>query len=289
MRHNTHHTNTNKSLKFNIMKKILLMFFFSLMFFSCNKENSFQGDEFNIHGTGKIKTINIFSSSSDSEPYAFNSYSYDKNWNLKKVLISDYPKPLFASYTYEYSEKGVLLNKKYNAIEGVNYPDQTESDFILIREYKYSYQGNNKIELEYRRNELTDSVVYSYTNNLLISEYHYNLEDGTDWSIVYEYDSNKNKTKETLNPDGICTIFTYEGSVIKTSTEYDRNGSLLVELTFVYSKSNDKVIVESNYKGPYGDFITEKTTYKDGNMIEYIKYHPTFQGEEWYCNRYEYY
>jgi hypothetical protein len=213
------------------------MFFF-LLFFSCEKAAT-TGDDFNLQGTSKIKTKYIYSSSSEIEPYATNAYTYDENWNIKKILISDYPKPVFASYTFEYSDKGVLLNKKYNAIEGANNPDQTESDFILIREYKYSYQGNNKIELEYR-NELTDSVVYSYSNNLLISESHYNLESGTDWSMIYEYDSNKNKTKETLNPDGIYTIFTYEGSVIKKSTEYDRNGSLLVELTFVYSKSNIK-------------------------------------------------
>jgi hypothetical protein len=271
------------------MKKILLMFFFSLLFFSCEKDPTTTGDEYNLQGTGKIKTKYIYSSSSEIEPYATNAYTYDKNWNIKKILISDYPKPVFASYTYEYSDKGVLLNKKYNAIEGANYPDQTESDFSLIREYKYSYLENKQIEKEYRNNKLTDSVVYSFMNNLLISEYHYDLDDGTDWNIIYEYDSNKNKIKETINPDGIYTIYTYEGSIIKKSTEYDRNGSLLVTITFTYSKSNDKVFVESHYKGTYGDFLSEKTTYKDGNVIEYIKYHPTFQGEEWFCYRYDYY
>jgi hypothetical protein len=271
------------------MKKILLMFFFSLLFFSCEKDPTTTGDEYNLQGTGKIKTKYIYSSSSEIEPYATNAYTYDKNWNIKKILISDYPKPVFASYTYEYSDKGVLLNKKYNAIEGANYPDQTESDFSLIREYKYSYLENKQIEKEYRNNKLTDSVVYSFMNNLLISEYNYDLDDGTDWNIIYKYDSNKNKIKETINPDGIYTIYTYEGSIIKTSTEYDRNGSLLVTITFTYSKSNDKVFVESHYKGTYGDFLSEKTTYTDGNVIEYIKYHPTFQGEEWFCYRYDYY
>lgn len=271
------------------MRKIALIFFFSLLFFSCEKDPTTTGDDYNLQGTGKIKTKYIYSSSSEIEPYATNAYTYDENWNIKKILISDYPKPVFASYTYEYSDKGVLLNKKYNAIEGANYLDQTESDFILIREYKYSYQGNNKIELEYRRNELTDSVVYDYKNNLLVSENHYDLKDGYEWSIIYQYDSNNNLIKITENPEGTYTINSYEGSRIIKSENYDKNGALTVENEFAYSKSEGKVIVESHYKGTYGDFLSEKTTYKDGNVIEYIKYHPTFQGEEWFCYRYDYY
>jgi hypothetical protein len=69
------------------------------------------------------------------------------------------------------------------------------------------------VELEYRRNELTDSVVYTYMDNLLISEYHYDLEGGTGWSIIYEYNSNNNLIKETSNPDGTYTINSYEGRI----------------------------------------------------------------------------
>ena len=142
------------------MKRIALLFIFTLLLSSCEKDPNTTGDDYNLQGNGVIKTKYIYASSSAIDPYATNAYSYDKNWNIKKILISDYPKPVFASYTFEYSDNGVLLNKKYNAIEGANYPDQTESDFILIREYRYSYQGNNEIELEYRRSELTDSTVY---------------------------------------------------------------------------------------------------------------------------------
>jgi len=148
--------------------------------------------------------------------------------------------------------------------------------------------GNKIVEKRYIKNELTDSIIYSFTNNLLMSEYGYNFENSTEWSIIYEYDSNKNKIKKIENPDGIYTIYTYEGSNIRTTTEYDQSGSILVEITFTYSESDDKVIVESHYKGPYGDFISDKTMYKDGNVIEYVKYHPTKYGE-WYCCRYEYY
>jgi hypothetical protein len=267
------------------MKKIALFFILSFVFFSCKKDHTSQEDEYNLQGTGKIKTKYIYSSSSDSEPYATNSYSYDDNWNLRKILISNYPKPVFASYTYEYSDLGVLSNKKYNGIEGANYPNQTESDFILIREYKYSYRGNNKIELEYRKNALTDSVVYTYMDNLLVSEYHYDLDGDLSYNRKYEYDSDNKLIKETYSPEDTYIIYMYEGSRVIKVTEFDQSGSKMMENTYSYTKSDSKVIVELYSK----DFLSEKTTYKDGNVIEEIKYHPTFQGAEWYCYRYEYY
>lgn len=267
------------------MKKIALMVFFSLLFFSCEKNTLVPNDEYNLQGTGKIKTKYIYSSSSYSEPYATNSYSYDGNWNLKKILISDYPKPLFASYTYQYSDLGVLLNMKYNAIEGANYPDQTESDFTLIREYKYSYRGNNKIELEYRKNVLADSVVYTITNNLLVSEFHYDLVGDLSYNRKYEYDSDNKLIKETDSPEGTYITYMYEGAHIVKETEFDQNGSKMMENNYNYTKSDGKVIVELYNK----DFLSAKTTYKDGNVIEEIKYHPTFQGAEWYCYKYNYY
>lgn len=255
------------------------------MCFSCEKNPSVPNDEYNLQGTGKMKTKDIYSSSSDSEPYATNFYTYDGNWNLKKILISDYPTNVFASYTYEYSNLGVLLNMKYKGIEGANHPNQTESDLVLIREYKYSYRGNNKTESVYRFNVLADSTVYTYMNNLLVSKYYYDLDGDLSYNIKYEYDSDNKLTKETCSPEGTYLIYTYEGSRIAKVTEFDQNGSKMMENTYNYTKSDCKVIAEL-YNN---DFLSKKTTYKDGNVIEDIQYHPTFQGEEWYCYRYEYY
>jgi len=84
-------------------------------------------------------------------------------------------------------------------------------------------------------------------------------------------------------------MYYYTGSKINKTLHYNQNDSLLVENTFTYTQSNNKEIVEIHYKGPYGEYISAKKTYKDGNIIEYIKYHPTFQGAEWWCERYEYY
>lgn len=266
------------------MKKTTIAFLFLLILISCEKNSVVPEGEYNLHGTGKIKTKYIYSSSSNSEPYATNTYTYDGNWNLKKILISDYPKPIFASYTYEYSDLGVLLNKKYNGIEGANYLDQTESDFTLIREYKYSYRGDNKIELEYRKNALADSVVYTYKNNLLVSEYYYDLDGDLSYNRKYEYDSDKKLIKEIYSPENTYLLYAYEDSRVVKVTEFDQNGSNTMENTYKYSKQDDKVIVELFIK----DFLSQKSTYENGNIIEFIQYHPTMPGE-WYYYKYDYY
>ena len=275
--------------------RTLYVFLFSLIFLSCEK-NKFipedgdntliPEDEYNIHGTGKVKTQYNYSSSAAPDPYTFVSYSYDENWNLIKEMVSDYPKPLFAVYTYEYSPGGDLLNKNFFAKEGQSSPDQTEADFELIYTYRYSYTGSNKIETRYIKNILTDSIIYLYNDNLLTTELRYNLVNNTNNTISYEYDRYKNLIKKTDSSDGSYTIYAYEGSLIQNSIQYNVNGT--VELSYTYSGTYDSVIVESHYKGPYGDFVFDKSTYIGGNVTEYIKYHPTKPGE-WYCSRFEYY
>lgn len=122
-----------------------------------------------------------------------------------------------------------------------------------------------------------------------MAEYHYDLIISSELSTIYEYDSNINLIKRTSNPDGTYTIYYYEGLKIHKTLNYNQNGSLLVENLFFYTQSDNKEIVEVLYKGPYGEYISDKSTYKDEKIIEYIKYHPTFRGAEWYCERYEYY
>lgn len=266
------------------MKKISLALFFFLLLISCEKNSMVPEDENNLHGTAKIKTKYIYSSSLNIEPYATNTYTYDENWNLKKILIADFPKPIFASYTYEYADQGILINMKYKGIEGANYPNQTEAEFVLIREYKYSYRGNIKTELEYRKNVLADSTVYTYVDNLLISEYYYDLDGDLSYNRKYEYDSDKNLIKEIYSPENTYLLYTYECSRVIKTTEFDQNGTKIMENTYKYSKQDDKVIVELFIK----DFLSQKSTYENGNIIEFIQYHPTMPGE-WYCYKYDYY
>lgn len=91
------------------MRKATSILLLSLIVFSCEKSDLAPDNEFNLDGNGVVLLKLIYSSSSDNDPYAFNAYYYDEDWNVTKILISNYPSPVFASYTYEYSENGKLL------------------------------------------------------------------------------------------------------------------------------------------------------------------------------------
>jgi hypothetical protein len=234
-----------------------------------------------------LKTRKNYTSSSDSIPYSYISYTYDKNGNLIKKIISNYPGPPFALYEYVYSDEGLLSDMKYSAMEGMNSSDQTEKDFTLISEEKYSYEANCQIRKTYIRNVLEDTARYSYSKGHIKSESHNYLTDRFSWSMDYEYDLNGNKIKETSYPDSLFTIYEYDGKTLKSKCQFDKNGELIIEMTYNYTSAGDNLIVESHYKGPYGEYTFDKTTYKNGNMIEYVLY-DHFKFGEW-VSRYEYY
>ena len=121
-------------------------------------------------------------------------------------------------------------------------------------------------------------------DNLLVSKYYYDLDGDLSYNRKYEYDSDNKLIKETYSPEGTHLIYMYEGSRVIKVTEFDQNGSKTMENTYRYTKSDGKVIVELYNK----DSLSEKTTYKDGDVIEYIRYSPSFQGAEWYCYKYSY-
>jgi hypothetical protein len=272
------------------MKRITAYILFFCLLFSCEKAK-LGNEKINFHTTGsaKVKTRYIFARSTDSLPYTFTSYSYDQNWNLLKELISDYPKPAWSSFTYKYSDNGELIIKDHWVKIGENFPDQKESDFSLTDENKYSYQDNKKIEKVYWGNVLHDCIIYTYLNNNIISEYHYDMSGIGNWNVLYDFDSNDRLIKITSNPDGFYTVYTYDGSKIQKTSEYNRDNQLIVENSYVYTHSNINEIVEIYYKGPIGEFLSDKITYSSGNVIEEIQYDPYFNGVESYCKRYEYY
>ncbi len=255
------------------MKQIFFGLFILSIFSSCGDSAS------DIAPKAKLKTMYIYSSSAAAEPYSFTTYTYDKNWNLTKELISDYPKPPTSSCTYYYDSKDRLSNKKYNGKTGLNHSNQTEAVFSVIREYKYQYIDDLQIETIYRDDELNDSVVYKLYDDLILEEHHYS-KTLSKWSIINEYDVDGNLVKKTELPGNLAIEFEYVNSKLIKSTSYNEQGDKVTEVEYVYSKVGNKLIRECGM---------EKATYINGNIIEYIRYHPTFPGSEWWCHRYEYF
>jgi hypothetical protein len=265
------------------MKTIFTTIFLSLLLFACNKELN---PDINLQGNGRLKTVRGYISTAASVPFVTKAYTYDPNGNILKIQISDYRE--YAYYAYEYDENGVLLNKKYKAIDGPSEANYTESDFALMLEYKYSYVGNRKIEKEYIRNVLNDSAIYTYTDELLISEDHY-MADSDNFSILYQYDADGNLIRRTQFPDGSYTAYEYYQSRLDKTENHDKDGMLTVTDFYYYKTSGNQVIIEVQHQNQSGKFLSQKFIYNNGNKTFFVQYHPEIIGEELFCERYDYF
>lgn len=236
----------------------------------------------------KPRKKSIFSSSDKPEPYAFINYEYDKNWNLIKESCFNYPKPINRYYLFEYDKQNRLSEKKEYYRIGLNTTDQTEKDLSLHKKYMYTYPSKDrKIEKIYVDGIFDKKTEYQYNNNKLSKESHFDENEEFKWFIIYNYDSQGRLIKKTETSGQYTTYeYNYDG-LLNRFFHFDSDGKLLVTNIIIYKDSNR--IKETHYEGPYGTFISEKETYKNGLLIEYIKYHPTFPGAEWFCYRYEYF
>lgn len=243
----------------NKIQKIIISILFSFSLISCEKK---EVNTEHIVEERELKAKYIYSSSAAEKPYTTVLYYYN-NGKLVKELTTDCPISTCSSNIYQYSDDGKLSKKTYMAKEGLNQEGQTEADFSVIWETTYQYINNKTIEETYRDGQIINTVIYEYDfGNRLVKEIHQSQKN----YIIYKYD----------------------GAKIVRSLSYDVNDSLLMENIYTYRKAGDTEFVEIFYKGGLREYLSEKKTYKNGQITDYIKYHPTFLGQEWFYQRYEY-
>ncbi len=236
---------------------IQIIFIVFVFFISCEK-NRLNNNE------NKLKAEYVYSNSNATSPYSTILYYYDVSGNLIKELTTNCPISICSSCLYEYSNDGQLDKKTYKVKNGLNYEGQTEADFSIIWEQIYKYDENKVTEERYKDNQLTNI-------------------------IIYEYDSEDNLTKEIYKSKNEYVIYHYKNSKIIKTLRYNSANLLLDENLYTYIQSENTEIVEILYKGQLGEYVSYKKTYENGRVVEEVKYHPTFHGEEWFCKRYEYY
>jgi hypothetical protein len=270
--------------------KIILIFFVILT--ACQKKDVVP-DMTNFTGAKnryKLKTEFGYSNPNDTVPNSFHEYTYDKNWNLLKILHSEYPKPLLASETHEYSNDNKLINKKYFSFSGVLHPDIKESDLHLAYECKYEYTGNKQIEKYFSDDILKYTTTYTYKNELILEELRYDHESSDIRHIYYQYDSKKNLTNilVTLLSVGIFsnTNYIYRDTLLyQELINYVFDARSVVN-TYKYSNIDNKKVVDVYTKeDEQPEYLSEKTTYMNGKKIEDICYN----NKECICRRFEYY
>jgi antitoxin component YwqK of YwqJK toxin-antitoxin module len=169
----------------------------------------------------------------------------------------------------------------------------TTSPLRVSEIYNYYYpDANTKIEVIYEEDgELDDSIVYVFEGSLLIEERH--LSDTIEWGKRFEYNQD-GKLQKTINLETGNVTENYfdesgmlEKSLIITGEEvhsvltYEReiNGNQLMIRCYV---KNSRVNTVEPFLSSHKKFVNRK-------LVEYVRYHPTFPGSEWFCTKYEYY
>jgi hypothetical protein len=169
----------------------------------------------------------------------------------------------------------------------------TTSPLAVSKIYSYTYpDANTKTEVIYNdEGERRDSVIYSYAGNLLTEEKHYN-HLGT-WGSKYEYNSKGKLVKTTdLAIEGKFTIHSFDKKGRLNKTEGVVNGEVKSTAWYEYEIIRNTLVITMFSEDVYSRGErrpSARKTYKNGKLVEYVLYHPTFPGSEWYCNRFEYY
>ncbi|QGY45189.1 hypothetical protein GM418_16365 [Maribellus comscasis] len=245
-----------------------------------------------LHGTkesGRLKKQLNYSDSDDKTLNSDIEYFYEDNHLITKV----YHEYLGGEPYILQKDELIYDGEKLSQMVHYFRTGTTTSPLLVSKTYYYSYpDANTKIEVVYNaEGERRDSVIYRYSGNLLTEEKHVN-HLGI-WGNKYEY-NNEGKLYKTIDLADEHMVsknhFDRKGLLVKTERIVDGN----IESTIWYESEITRTsLFVTMYPGSDSDSDIRlpgaQKKFRDGKLVEYILYHPTFPGSEWYCQRFEYY
>lgn len=243
-----------------------------------------------IEQSGRLKRELHFSSSEDKTVESDIEFIYEEDRLVGKIYND-----------YNWNEPYVLQKDEFIYKEGklsqmIHYfrTGAPTSPLKVSKIYDYYYPNpDTKIEVIHDDDDnLRDSVIYIYEGDFLTVEKHIN-HLGT-WGHSYEYNADGKLFKTTNLENGNVTVNYFDkNGLLDKSVLYEGDTERSV---ITYERENigrDQVIIRCyllhhhlNWTEP---FLTSHKKFKGGKLVESVKYHPTFPGSEWWCNRYEYY
>ncbi|MBN1985120.1 MAG: hypothetical protein JW761_02390 [Prolixibacteraceae bacterium] len=244
---------------------------------------------FGTEESGRLKKQLNFSGSDDETVNSDIEFIYEDN-RLTEKVYHDY----LGAQPY-ILQKDEFIYKNGRLSQMIHYfrTGTTTSPLAVSKIYSYTYpDANTKTEVIYNdEGERRDSVIYSYAGNLLTEEKHYN-HLGT-WGSKYEYNSKGKLVKITdLASDDKFTVHSFDKKGRLNKTEGVVNGEVKSTAWYEYEIIRNTLVITMFSEDVYSRGErrpSARKTYKNGKLVEYVLYHPTFPGAEWYCNRFEYY
>jgi len=243
-----------------------------------------------VEGSGQIKRqINY----SDTEDETVNSdivFEY-KNDRLITKKYNDF---LDGSSSYVLKQED-LKYEGDRLLQMIQYFRNTQAGPLKVsKTYFYAYPDENrKVETIYLNDDvLRDSVVYTYSGAFLIEERHYNHQG--EWGSKFEYNE-AGKLYKSSDLDGSNLVINYfdENGVLKSSAGMDDDGiDAFTIISYERETTRDRLIIRKFIKdirfNTVEPFLTSHKVFKNGKLVEEVKYHPTMGGQ-WYCSRFQYY
>ncbi len=221
----------------------------AVFFFGCQKEEDlpvFKSPEGNL----KLKRVLRYNSLNLDEPYQIaEEYEYDEKGRISMISApyesDDSIKYKLFYNVYEYNSEGMLAK-----ITCYNRNIYSETGYLNLRNYIYTYSAKGQIEKEYIEFPVISSFEYSlykYNNNRL--------------DRVEKY---KTDTDELYSQ----VLFTYDhsGKLIKEQTVFENNPDYLFYTNHIYSDIG--LLIKSDvYAGNESDltFLKEIIRTYDGN------------------------
>ena len=237
------------------MNKLIsgLFVFIVILISGCQKEDD---STFNntFQENAKLKCVFLYSSIDSDEPIStIEEYEYDEKDRISRVSSPMYQDGVivgtFKYDLYEYNSEGQL-----EKIMNYNANSNSQTGFINLKNYIYTYSNDGKKEkeyIEYPQIGSSEYSLYKYNNNELTRIEKDGNDDDLESYVVNEYDNEENLIKESSfagdNRQLSYTQHSYSNGLNVQSDVYiGEDKEHFREIFRTYDENNNLIILQSN-------------------------------------------
>lgn len=250
------------------MKKITLLLFLTLSFYSCKKDKNTEVDSTKNEITSQWSEFGLLGNVISISEYTTEENRDGKIPNSNRKFENQFSQDV----SLKFDENGKLINKLVygesgNVIEDIVYDGFDK--IITIKKNtsptefnttKYTWEGDNNtiITRRYTDGSLLDKEVFQFDKGLKINRLKFNSNDKQTDRIAYSYDANKRLTEEKYFRDKP----TIQSSL---AIEYDENGNKVVEASY---DKDYKLIWKTSFTYNSENLLLNSKTYNTDGALE---------------------